>query len=354
MKIGFISGDLVEVDNTRKGVSVPDYPVQGWLMGKWIEDGHEVVLLSRHPTSDMPPEGVQVDVDGDPREHNLDILFGDRLGRYGSEWETTLNQIEQYEGAIVYHQYVPYSQWAPPFKEEPHLLGSQRRWMILNRSADPWAAYNAMVGNREQVTAYGHVRFERWEPFYMLAYPWQGDLVTPDLVAPRQFDFGYYGRLPQSEKRARTIRRWFDVGDWSKVIYGPETSTAWLSKATGAHDGGRVLHRDLPLALTNFNVIVQAAIDRLRNKGELDYWPHRVVESALAGVFQLFDVEMNLRAFKRWEVTRSTDLIRWMDALQEPGVLQEQVRLQQEIVLPRADPDAVHRRLMSLLEDHAV
>jgi len=353
MKIGFISGDIVEVSKGRKQVSVPDYPVQGRLLELWAIGGHEVVLLTRSPSTDDVPEGVVVDEGGDPRDHNLDLLFGDRLGRYGSEWLITLQQLEQYEGPVVFHQYVPYSNWAPPFVEMPHLLGSQRRWMVLNRAADVRAAYHAMAGHDERISDYGHVRFERWEPFYMLDYPWGGEYVPFDLVAQREHQLGYYGRVPKGERRARTVKRWLRVGDWSKVVYGPTTSTAWLSEATGAVDGGRVLHRELPQALTTFNVIVQAAIDRFRNKGALDYWPHRVVECALAGVLQLFDVEMGLKSFSHWTVTRDTDLIKWIDAIQEPGVLQQQVAAQQAIVLPRADPAEVHFRLMSLLEDHA-
>ncbi len=351
MKIGFLSGDLVEVNNQRAGVSVPDYPVQGRLMDLWVKGGHEVTLFTRYPKTDTLPEGVVDAVGSDPREHDLDIMFGDRLGVYGSEWEVTVTQLEQYSGPIIYHQYVPYSHWAPPFKEMPHLGGGSKQWLILNRSVDPLRCYNALVGQKERLSSYGHIQFARWEPFYMLDYPFNGKKTAP--LGGREYTLGYYGRLPQGEKRAKTVEKWMQIGEWPKVVYGPETSTKWISEATGATNGGRVLHRELPEAITKFDVIVQAAIDRLRNKGRFDFWPHRVVECAIAGTFQLFDVEMDLIPFRRWQVTRPSDLIRWIDAVEDPVVLREQVAAQRAIIFPRADPTEVHSRLMKLMKEHA-
>lgn len=355
MKIGFFSGDIVEVANERKGVSVPDYPVQGYLMRRWLERGHEVVLLTRHPNPDAPPEGVVYDPGGNPMEHQLDVLFGDRLGTFGSEWEETLPQIEEYSGAIVFHQYVPYSGWAPPFREMRHLAGSQRRWTIVNRSPYVRDAYHAMAGHREALTdTVGAVRWEQWEPWLMLDYPWEGEYVTPELVGERQFRQGYFGRVPQKERRAQSVVRWLSVGDWSRVVYGPETSARYVARETGAVDGGRILHRDLPHALTTFNVIVQAPIDRLAGKGQLRYWPHRIVECALAGVFQLFDPGIGIPEFSQFEVRSAPDLRRWVHALAaDVENLQAAVRRQQEMILPRTDPTAALDRLDRILEEAA-
>jgi hypothetical protein len=353
MKIGFISGDLVEVTNERKGVSVPDYPVQGYLMRRLIERGHEIVLLTRYPNPDEPPEGVVADVGGNPMDHNIDVLFGDRLGPYGSEYELdTLRQIEQYEGPIVYNQYVPYSGWAPQFREMPHLLGHQRQWTIINRSPDPKKTYHTMAGWKESIAdSTGSVRWRQWEPFLMLDYPWNNEYVTPDLVGTRQFRQGYYGRVPKRERRAASVVRWLSVGDWTSVIYGPETTTAWVSKETDSFNGGRILHRDLPQALTTFEVIVQSPIDRLQNKGNLRYWPHRIVECALAGVAQLFDPGIGIPEFSQWEVRSSAALKTWMTRLETTSSLQELVRQQQEVILPHADPSAVMDRLDEILKE---
>lgn len=353
MKIGFISGDIVEVSNERKGVSVPDYPVQGYLMQRLMERGHEIVLLTRHPKTDEPPEGVTVDIGGDPMEHGLDVLFGDRLGAYGSEYETdTLRQLEQYEGPIVYHQYVPYSGWAPQFRDMPHLLGHQRQWTIINRSPDPKKAYHTMAGWKEAVAdSLEAVRWRQWEPFLMLDYPWDGAYVTPDLVGPRQYRQGYYGRVPKRERRADSVVRWLSVGSWKRVIYGPETTTAWVSHKTGAYNGGRILHRILPQALTTFEVIVQSPIDRLQNKGNLRYWPHRIVECALAGVFQLFDPGIGIPEFKQWEIRSSTMLNTWMHELEDTSLLQEVVEQQQHVILPHANPHKVMDRLEEILKE---
>lgn len=332
---------------------MPDYPVQGYLMRRLMERGHELVLLTRHPKNDEPPEGLTVDVGGNPMDHSLDVLFGDRLGPYGSEWETdTIHQVEQYEGPIVYHQYVPYSGWAPQFREMPHLLGHQRQWTIVNRSPDPQRAYHAMAGWKEHISdSLGAVSWQQWEPFLMLDYPWGGEYVTPDLVGPRQYWQGYYGRVPRKEKRAASVVRWLSLSDWSRVMYGPETSAAWVSKETGAVNGGRIAHRDLPRALTTFNVIVQSPIDRLRGKGRLHYWPHRVVECALAGVFQLFDPGIGIPEFSPWEVRTSIAAQGWMHELEDLEVLQAGVERQQELILPHADPTKVMDRLEEILKE---
>lgn len=353
MKIGFISGDLVEVGNERKGVSVPDYPVQGYLMERLIERGHEVVLLTRYPKTDQPPQGVIEDVGGNPMDHSLDVLFGDRLGPYGSEYESeTLHQLEEYEGSIVFHQYVAHSGWAPQFRDMPHLLGHQRRWTIVNRSPDPRKTYHTIAGWKEAVNdSMGVVFWRQWEPFLMLDYPWRGEYVTPDLVAARRYRQGYYGRVPKRDRRSASVVKWLSVGDWKRVVYGPETSTSWVSKETGAVNGGRILHRDLPQALTTFEVIVQSPIDRLQNKGNLRYWPHRIVECALAGTVQLFDPGIGIPEFRPWEL-RSTDMLRnWMRELEDVSLLQEVVEQQQDLILPHADPEAVMDRLEEILRE---
>lgn len=355
MRIGFISGDLVEVTNTRQGVSVPDYPVQGYLLERLRDRGHDVVLLSRCPSAEAGNVPFSYHPGENPMEHELDVLFGDRLGVYGSEYESeTIHQIEEYTGPIVFHQYVPYTGWAPQFQLMPHLMGSQRRWTIVNRSVDPRKAYDAMTGWNERVRdSVGVVSWRQWEPFLMLDYPWGGEHVTPDLVAPRQYAQGYYGRVPRKEKRAASVTRWLTAGRWSRIVYGPATSSAWVSEATGAVDGGRILHRELPQALTTFNVIVQSPIDKLLNRGQLRYWPHRIVECALAGVFQLFDPGIGIPEFRRWEVRSTANLRWWMDELQDVEALQAGVRLQQELILPHADPTKVMDRLEAILEEAA-
>lgn len=353
MRIGFISGDLVEVTNERKGVSVPDYPVQGYLLERLKERGHEVVLLTRCPKSDAGTVPYEYHPGDNPMDHDLDVLLGDRLGPYGSEYETvTLHQIEEYEGPIVYHQYVPYSGWAPQFREMPHLLGHQRQWTIVNRSPHPQRTYRTMAGWKEHMSdSLGAVRWRQWEPFLMLDYPWGGEYVTPDLVAHRQYVQGYFGRVPRKERRAASVVRWLSVGDWPRVMYGPETSAAWVSKETGAVNGGRVLHRDLPGALTTFSVIVQSPIDKLQGKGRLRYWPHRVVECALAGVFQLFDPGIGIPEFSPWEVRSSTTMLGWMRELEDLDVLQAGVERQQELILPHADPARVLDRFEEILKE---
>jgi hypothetical protein len=300
--VGFISGDLVEVTNERKGVSVPDYPVQGFLMRKLKERGHRVTLFSRVPKGDV--DGMDIEYLPGVNPTGVDVLFGDRLGPYGSEYEEhTVHQLEQYSGPIVYHQYVPYSGWAPQFREMPHLLGSQRQWTIINRSPDVRKTYHVMAGWKEAITDYvGAVRWEQWEPFLMLEYPWGGDYVRWHDIEARPYLQGYYGRVPKRERRANSVVRWLSAGDWKRIVYGPETSTAWVSEATGAVNGGRVLHKELPKALESFNVIVQSPIDRLQNKGQLHFWPHRIVECALAGVAQFFDPGIGIPEFKKWEV----------------------------------------------------
>ena len=355
MKIGFISGDLVEVTNNRRGVSVPDYPVQGFLLEKLKQRGHDVVLLTRCPKGDSGDVPYSYHPGDNPMNHDIDVLFGDRLGPYGSEYEeVTILQLEEYSGPIVYHQYVPYSGWAPQFRDMPHLLGHQRRWTIVNRSTDPKKAYHTMAGWKEAVQdSLQDVRWRRWEPFVMLDYPWGGEYVTPDLVAPRPFRQGYYGRVPKRERRAYSVEKWLSTGMWSRVIYGPETSTAWVSEATGAYNGGRIMHRELPGKLTTFNVIVQSPIDRLQNKGRLNYWPHRIVECALAGVVQLFDPGIGIPDFKEWEIRSEPALRDWMQKLEDLNVMQEVVRQQQEIVLPRADPVKAIDRLEKILEEAA-
>ena len=356
MRIGFISGDLVEVTNERTGVSVPDYPVQGFLLEKLKERGHEVVLLTRVAKSVAGLVPYSYQPGDDPREHELDVLLGDRLGPYGSEYEeVTLRQLEQYEGPIVYHQYVPYSGWAPQFRTMPHLLGHQRQWTIVNRSINPRLAYHTMAGWQEAVfDSLDDVLWRRWEPFIMLEYPWLGEYVTPDLVGPRPYVQGYYGRIPKRERRAESVWKWLTVGSWSRVVYGPETSTAWMSKETGAANGGRIQHKDLPQALTTFNCIVQSPIDRLQNKGKLEYWPHRIVECALGGVLQLFDPGIGIPEFKEWEVRSDMTLRSWVqEIVGDLQALQVQVRKQQEIVLPHADPVKVMDRLEEILEEAA-
>lgn len=356
MRIGFISGDLVEVDNNRAQVSVPDYPVQGYLMREWVRHGHEVVLLTRAPNgSDLPHKDIVYDPAGDPREHSLDVLFGDRLGHFGSEWDDTLVQLERYHGPVVYHQYIPYTGWAPPFQHAPHLLGVEREWMILNRADEPEKAYDAMTGFGEKIKKTGTVRFEKWEPFFMLDYPWCGSYTAAEDVQLRPYVQGYYGRLPKGEKRAKKVRYWMDdVSLWSKVAYGPSTSTRWLSEQTGCSDGGRVLHRELPEALESFNVTVQVAIDRFRNKGRLGYWPHRIVECALAGVLQLFDTEVGLKELQRWEVKSRAEMTEWVRATTaDLELLRSEVAMQQEVILPRADPWKVYYSLEDLLEEHS-
>ncbi len=351
VRIGFISGDVVEVTNARQGVSVPDYPVQGFLMKKLRERGHDVVLLTRVPNTETGHVPVQYHPGDDPNDHEIDVLFGDRLGPYGSEWTDTLRQLERYEGPIVYHQYVPYSGWAPPFRAMPWLLGHQRQWTIINRAANVKKAYHTMAGFQEAVTdSVGAVRWERWEPFLMLEYPWQGLYIKPDAVHRREFRQGYYGRVPTKERRAASVLRWMSAGNWSRVIYGPTTSCQWISEETGAYNGGRILHRELPDALETFNIIVQCPIDRLQNKGQLHYWPHRIVECALAGVFQLFDPGIGIPEFRRWEVRNEARLHWWMEELTVEN-LQKGVRLQQEVILPRADPVKVMDRLMEILEE---
>jgi hypothetical protein len=134
-------------------------------------------------------------------------------------------------------------------------------------------------------------------------------------------------------------------------MYGPETSAAWVSKETGAVNGGRIAHRDLPRALTTFNVIVQSPIDRLRGKGRLHYWPHRVVECALAGVFQLFDPGIGIPEFSPWEVRTSIAAQGWMHELEDLEVLQAGVERQQELILPHADPTKVMDRLEEILKE---
>jgi hypothetical protein len=351
MRIGFISGDLVEIDNTRKGVSVPDYPVQGFLMRKWLERGHEVVLLTRYPKVDDVPEGITIDVAGNPMDHSLDVLFGDRLGTFGSEWDDTLRQIEQYHGPIVFHQYIAHSSWAPPFKEMPHLHGIEREWTIVNRSPHPAKCYDRIVGVKEKLPQNGVVRYTQWLPFLMLEYPWGGRYVRHDEVGWRTYRQGYYGRVPRTDKRARSVKRWLNAGDWSRIVYGPETTTAWLSAATTAQNGGRILHRDLPSALETFNVIVQSPIDRLRNYGSLGYWPHRIVECALAGVLQLFDPEIGIPEFREWRVGNESELRSWIERTSFLDELQYEVRKQQKIILPLADPVASLDRLDEILED---
>lgn len=356
MRIGFLSGDLVEVTNERAGVSVPDYPVQGFLLEKLKERGHEIVLLTRvaKTAADHVPFSYQP---GDnPNNFDLDVLFSDRLGPYGSEYEdVTLHQLEEYRGPIVYHQYVPYSGWAPQFRTMPHLLGHQRQWTIINRSPDPKKTYHTMAGWREAVTdSLDDVLWRQWEPFVMLEYPWMGEYVTPDLVAPRPYVQGYYGRIPRKERRAESVWRWLTVGSWSRIVYGPEPSTAWVSKETGATNGGRILHKDLPHALTTFNLIVQSPIDRLQNKGNLQYWPHRIVECALAGVLQLFDPGIGIPEFREWEVRSDVTLRSYVkEVVMDLGLLQKEVEKQQEIVMPHADPVLVVDRLESILEEAA-
>lgn len=355
MRIGFISGDLVEVSNKRAGVSVPDYPVQGYLLERLKERGHEVVLLTRVPAAETASVPYPYEPGADPMKFDLDVLLGDRLGVYGSEYEgETIHQIEGYEGGIVYHQYVPYTGWAPQFRTMPHLLGSQRRWTVMNRAADPRKAYTAMTGWNENITdSVGAVRWRQWEPFLMLDYPWGGKHVTPDAVAPRQFKQGYYGRVPRKEKRAASVTKWLTAGKWDRVVYGPATSSAWVSKETGAVDGGRILHRELPLSLTTFNVIVQSPIDKLVNRGHLRYWPHRIVECALAGVFQLFDPGIGIPEFRRWEVRSQAQLRWWMTELENLDNLRAGVKMQQDLILPRAQPEKVMTNLEAILEEAA-
>lgn len=353
MHVGFISGDLVEVTNQRKGVSVPDYPVQGFLMRKLVERGHKVTLFTRCPKDDAGAVPVEYRPGDDPT--GVDVLFGDRLGPYGSEYDTqTIRQLEQYSGPIVYHQYVPYSGWAPQFREMPHLLGHQRQWTIVNRSPDVQKAYHVMAGWKEGIIdTVGDVRWRQWEPFLMLEYPWDMEYVRWDEVEHRPYVQGYFGRVPKRERRARSVVRWLEAGDWKRIVYGPETSTAYVSAETGAVNGGRVLHKDLPQALETFNVIVQSPIDRLQNKGQLRYWPHRIVECALAGVVQFFDPGIGIPEFKPWEV-RTPDAFRnAMHVLEDIDTMREQVLRQQEIIVPRADPVKVMDRLEDILKEAA-
>jgi len=355
VRIGFISGDLVEVSNERKGVSVPDYPVQGFLLEKLVERGHDVFLLTRCPGPDSGTVPYSYYPGANPMEHELDVLLSDRLGPYGSEWdEHTLHQLEEYSGPIVYHQYVPYSGWAPQFNEMPWLLGQQRQWTIVNRSPNPKKAYHVMAGFKERIKdSVDAVLWRQWEPFLMLEYPWRNEYVEWKDVDPRYYQQGYYGRIPKRERRASSVVRWLSAGDWKRVVYGPETSTAWVAQETGADNGGRILHKDLPEMLTKFNVIVQSPIDRLQNKGPLSYWPHRIVECALAGVVQLFDPGIGITEFKPWEVRTQESLRMMMRELEDLALLQHIVRQQQEIVLPRANPTHVMENLEKILEEAA-
>lgn len=353
LSIGFISGDIVEIDNKRGSVSVPDYPVQGFLIKKLLERGHDVVLLTRHPASDDVPEGLVVDAGGDPMDHDLDILFGDRLGTIGVEWETTLRQIEQYEGHIIYHQYVPYSGWAPPFKEMTWLAAHNRDWLIINRSPDPRRTYNQMVGIREKVTNYGVIKFATWRPFFMLEYPWGWKMDDLSTLGERPYRQGYYGRVPRSEMRAKKVASYLNHNDWTRVAYGPESSTKHLAEATGCANGGRILHRDLPASLATMDTIVQVSIDRLRNHGHLNYWPHRVVECALAGVVQFFDVEMDLPDFKEWEVRNATEYRHRVAALDKRSMI-DTVEAQRDIILPYADPKECMDELEDIMQEQLV
>lgn len=356
MRIGFISGDLVEVTTERTGVSVPDYPVQGFLLEKLKERGHEIVLLTRVPKSVADRVPFSYDPGGNANEHDLDVLLGDRLGPYGAEYEeNTLRQLEEYTGPIVFHQYIATSGWAPQFREMPHLLGHQRQWTIVNRSLNPRLTYHTVSGWKEAITdSLGVVLWRRWEPFLMLEYPWMGEYVTPELIGPRPYAQGYYGRLPKRERRVESVERWLTAGAWPRIVYGPETSTAWMSQATGAVNGGRIQHKDLPQMLTTFNCIVQSPIDRLQNKGKLEYWPHRIVECALAGVLQLFDTGMGIPEFRPWEVRTDLALRSYIEeVVYDLRALQHQVRLQQDIILPHAVPSKVLDRLEEILEEAA-
>jgi len=346
VRIGFFSGDLFEFDEGRASVSVPDYPVQGHLLRKLVQRGHEVVLLTRVPSGTEVPTTFTYDPSGDPREHDLDVLFGDRLGFIGSEWVSTAWQIERYNGPIVFHQYVPYTGWAPPFVKDTWLLGVERSWTIVNRADDPRGAYQAMVGRNERVPEGNAVTFAQWEPFLMVEHPWKGRTDPRIPSNGRPYRQGYYGRLPKGERRSQTVVRYLSQEHWPTVVYGPETSTAWVSERSHAVDGGRILHHDLPDALETLDFIVQVQVDRLAYRGGLGYRTHRIVECALAGVFQLFDRSMGIPELREWEIAGPLQL---GGTLLVVGDVTAEVARQREVVLPRADPTKVMDGLEEIL-----
>lgn len=341
MRIGFLSGDVVELTPTRKSVSVPDYPVQGLLLKKLQERGHEIVVLTDIPQGtpfgDLPDFDLTApEEQEDPNQFNLDVLLTDRIGRDGGRWRNALMVLERYVGPIVFHQYIGYPGWAPPFREMPHLLDIRREWTVVNRANDPYAGYHSMVGYQERLRRMS-AKWERWEPFLMAEHPWNGQMGS--LPRSRRYLQGYYGRVPRKEKRAQLVLRYLSNMPWDRIVYGPPTSTKWLHEMTGAVDGGRIQHADLPAALADFSFIVQVPHDRFAGNGALDIWPNRIGECALAGVLQFFDRGYGLTALRDWQVDNATHLRQFFRALSDPDWREEQVRLQRQIILPRCDAE---------------
>lgn len=355
MRVGFISGDVFEFTGTRNGVSVPDYAVQGHLLRKLLTWRHEVVLLTKVPkgvaVDDPTLENFAYIPGGDPSILGLDLLFVDRLGRDGATYDRAMVQIQQWEGPVVYHSYIAHPGWNPPFTQDPDLLLSRKKWLILNRADDPRAAYAAMVGKKEQVPAryvsHGRIRFAQWEPFFMREFPWRcAGEDKPD--GNRIYRQGYYGRLPRTERRrSRKVQLSMMDRGWSRVAYGPPASTRWISEATGCDDGGKINNEDLPHYLRSFDWIYQVAIDRFAGKGALGYRTHRLIECAMAGVLQIFDPMMGIPELEPWEM----DPISLAHLNRHSAEwLQNAVALQQELLLPRANPTTVMDNLETLLQ----
>lgn len=352
MRVGFVSGDLFELAPDRSGVSVPDYAVQGHLLRKLIERGHEVVLLTSLPkaTASAQPISYEYAPEADPTVYGLDLLFVDRLGVAGSQYVTAMDQIQMWEGPIVYHSYIASPGWNPPFSKYPDELTYEKKWLILNRADFPKEAHAVMCGKDEQVPSGlvrdGVVSFRQWEPFFMAEHPWQGASADKP-NGKRAYRQGYYGRLPQSERyRARKVSNYMADRGWSRVCFGPPASTRWLSEDTGCHNGGKIEHRNLPYHLTEFDFTIQVAIDRFRNKGRLGYRTHRLIECAQAGVLQLFDPEMGIPEMKPWEV-KNLHVIRHWGMIGQQW-LRDAVTEQQLLLLPRANP----KKVMDELENH--
>jgi hypothetical protein len=346
MRIGFVSGDVFEWRPDRHGVSVPDYAVQGHIAEGLAKRGHEVVVMTRVPGQEIPARPYRYAPGALPSELDLDLLFVDRLGSHGPEIMTAMEQVNDFEGPVVYHSYIAAPGWNPQFVNNDFELLDGKRWLILNRADDPRAAHRLMCGRLEQPP--DGIEFAQWQPFFMLEHPWNGALSNKP-TGMRRYRQGYYGRLPRSERRrSRQVEFYMQDRGWKRIIYGPPLSTRWLSKATGCVDGGRIPNRELPEHLESFDLTVQVPIDRFSGQGHVGYRTHRLIECTLAGVLQLVDPQLGIKELRPWNVINGGELKRYagMSVEEMEAIVSEQ----RELLLPRADPAKVWAELTGYLE----
>jgi hypothetical protein len=106
------------------------------------------------------------------------------------------------------------------------------------------------------------------------------------------------------------------------------------------------------LALASYRATIQVPHDRFAGKGNLDIWPNRIGECALAGVLQLFDRGYGLKELREWQVENLTHL-RTMEWLTDPDEVAAQIKKQRTVIMPRLEPERVLDKLEKILYDAA-